>query len=61
MCGEMQLEGAFDEGNARKSCSESSTSTKKVTSGAIGKVRAAIVLPPNKILLFQYMDIVMSL
>ena len=29
MCGEVQSEGAFDEGNARVSCSESSTSTKR--------------------------------
>ena len=32
MCGEVQCEGAFDEGNARVSCSESSTSTKIITS-----------------------------
>ena len=48
MCGEVQFEGAFDEGNARVSCSESSTSTKKVTSGVTWKVRAAIALPANK-------------
>ena len=48
MCGEMQLEGAFDEGNARISCSESSTSTKKVTPGVIWKARATIALPANK-------------
>ena len=48
MCGEVQSEGAFDEGNARVSCSESSTSTKKVTSGVIWKVRATVVLPVNK-------------
>ena len=48
MCGEMQLEGAFDEGNARISCSESSTSTKKVTPGVIGKARATIAQPANK-------------
>ena len=48
MCGEMEFEGAFDEGNARVSCSESSTSTKKVTSGVTWKVRAIIALPANK-------------
>ena len=48
MCGEVKFEGAFDEGKARVSCSESSTSTKNVTSGVIGKVRAAIALPANK-------------
>ena len=48
MCGEMQLEGAFDEGNARISCSESSTSTKKVTPGVTWKARATIALPANK-------------
>ena len=46
--GEIKSEGAFDEGSARVSCSESSTSTKKVTSGVIWKVRAAIALPANK-------------
>ena len=48
MCGEMQFEGDFDEGNARVSCSESSTSTKKVTSGVSWKVRAPIALPAIK-------------
>ena len=48
MCGEMQLEGGFDEGNARISCSESSTSTKKVTPGVIWKARATNALPANK-------------
>ena len=48
MCGEVQLEGAFDEGNARLSCCESSTSIKKVTSGAIWKARATIALAANK-------------
>ena len=48
MCGEMQCEGAFDEGNARVSCSEGSASTKKVTSGVIWKVRATNALPANK-------------
>ena len=44
----MQLEGAFDEGNARISCSESSTSTKKVMPGVMWKARATIALPANK-------------
>merc|ERR1711954_409010 len=48
MCGEVQLEGAFDEGNARVICSESSTSTKKVTSGVIWKARATIAQPANR-------------
>ena len=48
MCGEMQFEGACDEGSARVSCSEGSTSTKKVTSGVTWKVRATIALPANK-------------
>ena len=48
MCGEMQLEGAFDEGNARVSCSESATSTKKVTSGVTCKVRATTAQAANK-------------
>ena len=60
MCGEVQFEGAFDEGNARVSCSESSTSTKKVTSGVIWKVRAAIAQPANKYSAFQYMVNVIS-
>ena len=48
MRGEIKFEGAFDEGNAGVSCSESSTSTKKVTSGVIGKARAAIAPPADK-------------
>ena len=60
MCGEMQLEGAFDEGNARISCSESSTSTEKVTPGVIWKARATIALPANKDSTFQYMATVTS-
>ena len=48
MCGEVQFEGAFDEGNARVSCSESSTSTRKVTPGVTWKARATIALPANK-------------
>ena len=48
MCGEVQSEGAFNEGDARVSCSESSTSTKKVTSGVIWMVRATTALPANK-------------
>ena len=61
MCGEVQFEGAFDDGNARVSCSESSTSTTKVTSGVIWKARATIALPLNKYSAFQYMVIVTSL
>ena len=48
MCGEVQFEGAFDAGNARVRCSESSTSTKKVTSGVTGKARATTALPASK-------------
>ena len=48
ICGEIKFEGAFDEGNARVSCSESSTPTKKVTSGVIWEVSATIALPANK-------------
>ena len=55
MCGEVQSEGAFDEGNARVSCSESSTSTKKVTSGVTWKARATIALAANKYSAFQNM------
>ena len=54
MCGEMQFEGAFDEGNARVSCSERPTSTKKVTSGVIWKARATIAPPADKYSAFQY-------
>ena len=60
MCGEVQFEGAFDEGNARVSCSESSTATKKVTSGVIRKARATIAQPANKYSVFQYMVNVIS-
>ena len=48
MCGEMQCEGAFDEGNARVSCSEGSTSTKKVTSGVTWEASANNAIPANK-------------
>ena len=60
MCGEVQLEGAFDEGNARVSCSENSISSQEVTSGVTWKVRATIALPTNKYSAFQYMVIVTS-
>ena len=60
MCGEVQLEGAFDDGNARVSCSESSTSTKMVTSGVTWKVRATTVLPLNKHSAFQLMNVATS-
>ena len=52
MCGEVQFEGAFDEGNARVSCSESSTQTE---SGVTWKVRATIAQPANKYSAFQFM------
>ena len=55
MCGEVQSEGAFDEGNARVSCSESSTSTKKATPGGVWKARAAIALAAHKYSGFQNM------
>ena len=48
MRGEMKFEGAFDEGHARVSCSESSTSTKKVTSGVSWKVRTTNALCADK-------------
>ena len=60
MCGEVQSEGAFDEGNARVSCSGSSTSTKKVTSGVIWKARATNALAAHKYSAFQYMVILTS-
>ena len=53
MCGEVQFEGAFDEGNARVSCSESSAATKKVTSGVVWKARATIAQSLNKYSVFQ--------
>ena len=69
MCGEMKCEGAFDEGNARVSCSESSTSTEKVASGVMWKIRAtiALLLHANRysvffriwLLQYQYLFIVM--
>ena len=55
MCGEVQSKGAFDEGNARVSCSESSTSTKKVTPGVNWKARATNALTAHKYSAFQYM------
>ena len=55
MCCEVQSEGAFDEGNARASCSESSTSTKEVTSGVMWKARATNALAAHKYSAFQYM------
>ena len=60
MCGEMQCEGAFDEGNARASCSESSISTKKVAWGVMWKVMAIMALPVSRYSAFQYMAIVTS-
>ena len=60
MCGEVKSEGAFDEGNARVSCGESSTSTQKATSGVTWKARAAIELDANKHSAYQYMVILMS-
>ena len=53
MCGEVQFEGGFDLGNAMVSCSESSISTKKVTSGVSWKVKATTALPANKYSAFQ--------
>ena len=53
MCGEVQFDGAFDEGNARVSGSESSTSTKKVTSGVTWKARATNALTAHKYSAFQ--------
>ena len=53
MRGEVQSEGAFDEGNARVSCSGSSTSTNKVTSGVIWKARATNALAARKYSAFQ--------
>ena len=59
-CGEMQYEGAFEEGYARVSCTESSISRKKLTSGDMWKVRATIALPAKKYVAFQYMIIVVK-
>ena len=60
VCGEVQSEGAFDEGNATVCCCEKSTSTKMVTSGVIWKARAAIALAAHKYSAFQYMVILTS-
>ena len=60
MCGEVQLEGAFDESNARVSCCESSTLTKMVTWGVMWKVRATIALPLSRYSAFEYMVTVTS-
>ena len=60
MCGEVQLEGALDGGNAWVSCSESSISTKKVTWGVMWKVRATIAPPLSRKSAFQNMVIVTS-
>ena len=60
MCGETQLEGAFDGGNAWVSCSESSLSTKMVTWGVMWKVMATMALPVSRYSAFQYMAIVTS-
>ena len=55
MCGEVLLEGAFDEGNARLSCIESLVSTKKVSWGVTRKVMATMALPLGRNSAFQYM------
>ena len=60
MCGEVQFEGAFDEGRARARCSESSILTKMVTSGVICKVRATTAPPAIKYSAFQDMVIATS-
>ena len=60
MCGEVQFEGAFDEGNAYARCSESSILTKMVTSGVICKVRATTAPPAIKYSAFQLLVIVTS-
>ena len=48
VCSEVPSDGAFDECSARVSCSESSTSTKKVTPGVTWKARATNALAANK-------------
>ena len=53
MCGVLQSEGAFDEGNTRVSCSESSTSTKKATSGVTWKASATMALVAKKFSAFS--------
>ena len=60
MRGEVQLGGAFDEGNARVSCVEGSISTKMVTWGVMWKVRATIAPPLNRYSAFQYLAFVTS-
>ena len=60
MCGEVQPEGAFDEGNARVSCSENSTSSKNVSPGVIWKVRATTALPASIHSAFQHVGTVTS-
>ena len=55
MCGVVQLEGAFDEGNARLSCIESLISTKKVSWGATRKVMATMAPHLGRNSAFQYM------
>ena len=59
VCGEVQLEGAFDEGNVTVCCSESSI-LKEVTSGVTRKVRATIALPVNKYSAFQHVAFVVK-
>ena len=54
MCGEVQSEGAFDEGNARVSCSESSTSTKRrLCRAPFGRPGQPSRYPSTIILLFS--------
>ena len=60
MCGEVQLEGALGEGNARVCCVQSSASTKMVTWGVMWKVRATIALPLSRYSAFQYLVTVTS-
>ena len=60
ICGEVQFEGAFDKGNARVSCTESSISRKKLTPGVMWKAMATIALHLNKYAAFQQMVIVVK-
>ena len=60
MCGEVQFEGACDEGNERVSCGESSIPRKKFTSGVLWRVRATIALPTKIYSAFQNMAILMK-
>ena len=60
MCGDVQFEGAVDEGNARLSCIESLISTKKVSWGVTWKVMATMAPPLSRYTAFVHIAIVTS-